>query len=78
MYLPMAFLADFGVVALVLYFITRSGKEIRLPWPKFALDLDEVKATDGEDGGRQDRDHGRCRHHAGPDRLGLQPLSQVP
>ena len=45
-YLPMAFLADFGVVALVLYFITRSGKEIRLPWPKLALDLDEVKATD--------------------------------
>lgn len=45
MYLPTAFLTDFGFVALVLYFITRSGKEIRLPWPKFALDLDEVKAT---------------------------------
>lgn len=45
-YLPMAFLADFGVVALVLYFISRSSREIRLPWPKFALDLDEVKATE--------------------------------
>ncbi len=45
MYLPMAFLADFGAVALVLYFITRSGKEVKLPWPKFALDLDGVQTT---------------------------------
>jgi hypothetical protein len=44
MYLPMAFMADFGAVALILYFITRSGREIKLPWPKFAADLDEVKA----------------------------------
>jgi hypothetical protein len=43
MYLPTAFLADLGVVALVLYFITQSGKEVKLPWPKFAVDLDEVK-----------------------------------
>ncbi|MDH4270492.1 MAG: hypothetical protein OEW18_00800, partial [Candidatus Aminicenantes bacterium] len=43
MYLPTAFLADLGVVALVLYFITQSGKDVRLPWPKFAVDLDEVK-----------------------------------
>jgi HAAS len=43
MYLPTAFLTDLGVVALVLYFITQSGKEFRLPWPKFAVDLDEVK-----------------------------------
>lgn len=47
-YLPMAFLADFGVVALVLYFISRSGREIKLPWPKFALDLDEVKPADAK------------------------------
>jgi hypothetical protein len=46
MYLPMAFLADFGAVAMMLYFVTRSGREIKLPWPRFALDLDEVKATD--------------------------------
>jgi len=26
-----------------MYFITRSKKEIKLPWPKFAVDLDEVK-----------------------------------
>jgi hypothetical protein len=45
-YLPMAFMADFGFVALVLYFITRSGREIKLPWPKFALDLEEVQGRD--------------------------------
>ncbi|MCK7490036.1 MAG: hypothetical protein MZU79_07290 [Anaerotruncus sp.] len=43
MYLPTAFLADLGVVAVVLYFITQSGKDIKLPWPKLAVDLDEVK-----------------------------------
>jgi len=42
MYLPTAFLADLGVVAAVLYFITQSGKDVKLPWPKFAVDLDEV------------------------------------
>jgi hypothetical protein len=43
MYLPTAFLTDLGVVTLVLYFITQSGKDVRLPWPKLAVDLDEVK-----------------------------------
>ncbi len=43
MYLPTAFLTDLGIVAFVLYLLTQSGKEIRLPWPKFAVDLDEVK-----------------------------------
>lgn len=43
MYLPTAFLADLGLVALVLYFITRSGKDVRLPWPRFGVDLDEVE-----------------------------------
>ena len=47
-YLPMAFLADFGAVALVLYFITRSGKEIKLPWPKFASDLDELQEPEAK------------------------------
>jgi hypothetical protein len=27
----------------VLYFITQSGKDVKLPWPKFGVDLDEVK-----------------------------------
>ena len=42
MYLPTAFLADLGLVALVLCFITQSGKNIKLPWPKLGVDLDEV------------------------------------
>ncbi len=46
LYAPVAFLSDFGIVALVLYFITRSGKDIRLPWPKFAIDLDEVNGAE--------------------------------
>jgi hypothetical protein len=45
LYLPTAFLADLGIVTVVLYFITQSGKDVKLPWPKFALDLDEVKPT---------------------------------
>lgn len=49
-YLPMAFLADFGAVALILYFYSRGGKEIKLPWPKFALDLDEVTPTAAKNG----------------------------
>jgi len=44
MYLPTAFLTDLGVVALILYFITQSKKDVKLPWPKFSVDLDEVKA----------------------------------
>jgi uncharacterized membrane protein YeaQ/YmgE (transglycosylase-associated protein family) len=43
MYLPAAFLTDLGLVALVLYFVTQSGKDVKLPWPKFGVDLDEVK-----------------------------------
>jgi hypothetical protein len=43
MYLPTAFLTDLGIVTLVLYFITQSGKDVRLPWPKLAVDLDEIK-----------------------------------
>lgn len=44
LYLPMAFLADFGAVALLLYFVTRRGGDVRLPWPRFAADLDELDA----------------------------------
>jgi len=42
-YLPTAFLFDLGVVTLVLYLITQSKKEVRLPWPKVSIDLDEVR-----------------------------------
>jgi len=47
LYLPTAFLTDLGIVALVLYLITQSGKDIRLPWPKFAVDLEEIKPPEG-------------------------------
>ena len=47
MYLPTAFLADLGFVTMVLYFITQSGKDVKLPWPKFGVDLDEVKPAKG-------------------------------
>lgn len=42
-YLPTAFLFDLGLVTLVLYLITQSKKEVRLPWPRISVDLDEVK-----------------------------------
>ncbi|MBM3294066.1 MAG: hypothetical protein FJY82_06020 [Candidatus Aminicenantes bacterium] len=45
MYLPTAFLADLGVVALILYFVTQSGKDVKLPWPKIGADLDEIVST---------------------------------
>jgi len=42
-YLPTAFLFDFGLVTLILYLITHGKKEVRLPWPRLSVDLDEVK-----------------------------------
>ncbi len=33
-YVPMAFIADFGLVALVLYLVTQRKQEMRLPWPR--------------------------------------------
>ncbi len=47
LYLPTGFLTDLGIVALVLYLITQSGKDIKLPWPKFAVDLEEIKPPAG-------------------------------
>jgi hypothetical protein len=44
-YLPTAFLFDLGVVTLVLYLITQSKKDVKLPWPRFSVDLDEVKPS---------------------------------
>lgn len=47
LYLPTVFLTDLGIVALVLYLVTQSGKEVRLPWPKIAVDLEEVATPAG-------------------------------
>jgi hypothetical protein len=44
LYLPTAFLTDLGIVALVLYLITQSEKDVKLPWPKLAVDLEEIKS----------------------------------
>lgn len=43
LYLPTALLCDFGLVALVLFLVTRSRGTVRLPWPKIAVDLDELR-----------------------------------
>ena len=44
-YLPTAFLFDLGVVTLVLFLITQSKRDVKLPWPRFSVDLDEVKTS---------------------------------
>jgi hypothetical protein len=45
LYLPTAFLFDLGAVTLILYLVTQSKKEIKLPWPRFSIDIDEVKPS---------------------------------
>jgi hypothetical protein len=50
-YLPTAFLFDLGAVTLILYLVTQSKKDVKLPWPKFSVDIDEVK-TSGKTIGR--------------------------
>jgi len=44
-YLPTALLFDLGAVTLILYLITQSKKDVKLPWPKFSIDIDEMKTT---------------------------------
>jgi hypothetical protein len=46
-YLPMAFVFDLGLVGLVLYLVGRSRKDVRLPWPKLALEPKKVKPALG-------------------------------
>ncbi len=36
-YLPMAFVYDLGLAGIILYFVTQSRRDVRLPWPKFKL-----------------------------------------
>lgn len=42
-YVPMAFFFDLGLVGTILYFVTRRGREIELPWPKLKLDRQKIK-----------------------------------
>ena len=40
LYLPMTFLYDFGLICLILYFVTQYQKEIKLPW--FEINLSRL------------------------------------
>lgn len=40
LYLPMTFLYDFGLICLILYFVTQNKAEIRLPW--FEINLSRI------------------------------------
>lgn len=41
-YLPMTFIYDLGLVGIILYFVTQSRKEIRLPWPRIKLNWQKM------------------------------------
>jgi len=43
-YVPMAFVFDLGLVGIILYFVTQSRKDVRLPWPKLRLDWKKIAA----------------------------------
>lgn len=41
-YLPMAFVFDLGLVGIILYFVTQSRRDVRLPWPKLTLNWPKI------------------------------------
>ena len=41
-YLPMAFVFDLGLVGIILYFVTQSRQDVRLPWPKLKLNWPKI------------------------------------
>ncbi len=41
-YLPMAFVFDLGLVGIILYFVTQSRKDVRLPWPRLKLNWQKI------------------------------------
>jgi hypothetical protein len=41
-YLPMAYIYDFGLVCLFLYFVTQSKKDIKLPWPRLKISAPRI------------------------------------
>lgn len=41
-YLPMAFVFDLGLVGIILYFVTQSRGDVRLPWPKLKLNWPKI------------------------------------
>ena len=44
-YLPMTFVFDIGLVGIILYFVTQSRKDIRLPWPKLKWDWQKMSES---------------------------------
>jgi hypothetical protein len=44
LYLPMTFFYDFGLICLILYFVTQNRKEIKLPW--FGINLNWLTRMD--------------------------------
>lgn len=41
-YFPMIFIYDLGLVGIILYLVTQSRKEIKLPWPKLNLNWQKI------------------------------------
>lgn len=41
-YLPMTFVFDLGLVGIILYFLTQSRKDVRLPWPKLRVNWEKI------------------------------------
>jgi hypothetical protein len=43
-YIPMILVFDIGLVGIILYFVTQSRKDIKLPWPKFKVNWEKIAA----------------------------------
>jgi hypothetical protein len=41
-YLPMAFVYDLGLVGIILYFVSQSRKDVKLPWPKLKVNWQKL------------------------------------
>ncbi len=44
-YVPMTLVFDIGLVGIILYSVTQSRKDIRLPWPKFRVNWEKIAAS---------------------------------
>jgi hypothetical protein len=43
-YIPMTLVFDIGLVGIILYFVTQSRKQIKLPWPKLGVKWEKIAA----------------------------------
>jgi len=44
-YFPMIFIYDLGLVGIILYYVTQSRKDVRLPWPKLKLNWQKISKS---------------------------------